>query len=166
MTVATKPESKQKVLYFVTMWPEWSITIIPEDFIEVRGKMTKQKARRILFKKMPKPRKLIGTGENSTATAGQPSKNSSPYWGIFETSDNVEIEFLRNHGEYKRTPQDNKVQSDMFLKEHDWDPGLLENGPGIKVLTSLAKPKEIVTEQAPSDDAGEDSRARVGLKKK
>lgn len=160
-------KEEKKVSYFITKYPELSITMIPEMNVIIDGKVSRQKAKRLLFVKSVKPRILRGTGYLVRGDADKTDRNDSPWWGTYETSDEDEIAFLENHEYYKATKQDNKVERQMKLKKLDWDPSGLEKGLGRAVNSRTSfDAKDLVSTVAPADTGGESPKSRVGLSKK
>lgn len=165
--MAEKDKKESKVVYFVSKYPELSITMIAEEMKMIDGKTYKQKAHRILFVKQVKPRQLRGTGFLESGDPDKSDRNDSPYWGLYNTSNEEELEFLRNHEYYKATTQDNKVERQMKLKELSWDPSGMAKGLGRGVVAQQVSfdEKDIMVASVPSDSPAEGPKARVGLKK-
>lgn len=162
--------------WFVTKFPEWTTVMTPEDWIVHEGGRTvKQKAQRLVFKKIVKPRRLVSTqGELGTENPDGGDRNASRWMGVFSVVDpgtdpktkqeilaRQVVDFLRAHEYYRKTAQDNRLSANPELVELSWDPTLRKTAPGAAVSRRVSLDQH--DQEAPLDDAPKPAKARVGL---
>ena len=179
--------------WFVTKYPEWTTTVVPEDDLLGEGsKKIRQKSIRVAFKKQIKPRKLVShQGELGTDNIDGGDKNASRWIGVFEVVDpgpdfddrtinsdtkpserkkivdRMMINHLRRHENYRKTAQDNRLSPNPELVELNWDPSLKGKGEGTPVSRRVTMgPEGEVEPEAPQDSIPGKPAARVGLTRK
>lgn len=154
--------------WFVSRFPELSITVKPEDWQQDdNGKFHKVKGKYVRFKKEVKPRKLRGSGFLETGGDGT-DRNDSVFWGVVKIEDQKIIDFLRNHEFYKMTTQDNRLDRNMKLKELSWNPDTLgdrTSGLVDRRGESLGQDEDPAV-ASPKESAPDKPRAKVSVKAK
>ena len=161
--------------WFVTKYPSWTATIIPEDYLLGEGGRTvKQKALRAVFKRIVKPRKLVDTqGELGSENPGGGDRNASRWMGVFSIVDPGQnptdkngilarkvIDFLRGHEQFRKTTQDNRLSANPELSELNWDPQLKKTAEGAALNRRVSLDQS--DESVPIEEAPEAQKARVG----
>ena len=169
-------DSPRGARWFVTKYPSWKTTIVPEDTLLAEGGRTvKQKGVYAVFKRIVKPRKLVDTqGELGTENPGGGDRNASRWMGVFfavdpgpnpETKDQKlarkVIDFLRDHEYYRKTPQDNRLSPNPELVELTWDPQLKKTAEGAALSRRISLDQS--DESVPVEEAPLAQRAKPGL---
>lgn len=168
------PGSKPGLRYFVTKYPELSITMVAADAEIVGGQVVQKKGKAVRFHKEAKPYALKGKGQLNTDSrdSGEDlgDRNDPPFFGVYTTSDPKIIDFLRGHEYYRMTRQDNQLEPMPWLKELDWDPMTLhagKSGGGVGVRGgSDLEPTPPVIGTPPAEGQAGRPRARVGVSAK
>ena len=164
--------------WFVTKYPAWSTTLVPEDWIVHEGGRTaKQKPVRLVFKRIVKPRKLVSTdGELGSENPGGGDRNASRWLGVFAVHDpgpdydkankndvlaRQVVDFLRGHEYARKVVQDNRLPANPELIELSWDPTLRQKADAIAMSRRVTLDQN--DEEAPDDNAPVAKRASIGL---
>lgn len=164
--------------WFVTKYPAWTTTVVPEDWIiNEHGRTGKQKAVRAIFKKIVKPRKLVSLhGEIGSENPDGGDSNACRWMGVFFVNDPGEafdktiksealarmvIAHLRGHEYYRKTAQDNRLSANPELVELTWDPTLREKATAAVARRAISLDQS--DHEAPAETAPAPTRAKVGL---
>lgn len=176
MAEAQEAVAKKVTRWFVSKYAEAVITITPADHVVIAGHEVRQKAVRLVFKKMLKPPRYWGTGllgsSGSEGVDGS-DRNSARYCSVLKTEDPAVIEFLRKHEWYLTSVQDNQLDKNFQpLEELDFDPEK-RYGQGSSGLVTARTEKDLAgdgeearVDGAPDEGRSDPAKASVGLQAK